>query len=333
MGVLVSIINGRVAVTGATGMIGRQLTKILLEKGIEVRAISIDQVKGDPLFDKIEHIEADLRDFSSCLRVTKDVDAVFHLAGVKGSPLMTKMQPASFFTNTVMFNTNVMEASRRNGVEKLLYTSSIGVYEPREILQEDDVWKTFPSENDKFAGYAKRMGELQAEAMQIEFGWSGIRIVRPANVYGPWDNFDHKTAMVIPSLIARIASGENPLAVWGDGSAVRDFIHAQDVALAMLVVMESSEARPVNIGSGLGISIKQITEIFKSFLPNLEFAWDTSKPTGDKKRLMDISRLNSLGFLPGKSLNEGIQETFEWYTKNSKKLNGRYNAFRESQGN
>jgi GDP-L-fucose synthase len=323
--------NKKVAVTGATGMIGRQLTELLVKNNCEVRAISLDLIDKDPIFEQVNLIRADLRDFSACMEVTKDVDAVFHLAGVKGSPMMTKNQPASFFTNTLMFNTNIMEAARRNGIPKFLYTSSIGVYEPKELLIEDDVWKTFPSENDKFAGYAKRMGELQAQAMEIEFGWTGIRIVRPANVFGPWDNFDPDNAMVIPSLISRISRGENPLSIWGDGSAVRDFIHAKEVASAMIQVMDSNERRPVNIGSGIGVSISQIADIFKSFLPELEVKWDTSKPTGDAIRLMDISRLQSLGYSPQMNLSDSIQETYEWYQRNSSKLSGRYNAFRENR--
>lgn len=321
-----------VAVTGATGMIGRHLTELLLELGYHVRAISLDYIENDSLFENVEVIHADLREFRSCLEVTKGVDSVFHLAGVKGSPLMTKRQPASFFTNTIMFNTNVLEASRRNGVGRFLYTSSIGVYEPQEILKEDDVWTSFPSEHDKFAGYAKRMGELHAEAMHIEYGWDGIRIVRPANVFGPWDNFDPDNAMVIPSLIARIANGENPLKIWGDGSAIRDFVHAKDVAHAMIQVMNSKESRPVNIGSGEGVSISKLAEIFKSFVPNLHIEWDTSKPSGDTKRIMDVSRLHSIGFFPEKKLEDSIEETFYWYLKNREKLKGRYNAFKENTG-
>ena len=109
---------------------------------------------------------------------------------------MTAQKPASFFVPTITFNTNMMEAARRCKVKKYLYTSTIGVYAPAEVFYEDDVWKTFPSPNDRFAGWAKRMGELQAEAYAIEYGWKDIAIVRPANVYGPFDNFDPTNAMV-----------------------------------------------------------------------------------------------------------------------------------------
>ena len=118
----------------------------------------------------------------------------------------------------------MMEAARRNKVKRFLFTSSIGVYAKSKIFNEDDVWKTFPSENDKFAGWAKRLCELQAEAYAIQYGWDGISIIRPANVYGPYDNFDTNNAMVIPSLIKKVTTSKKKLDVWGDGSTVRDFI-------------------------------------------------------------------------------------------------------------
>jgi GDP-L-fucose synthase len=226
----------------------------------------------------------------------------------------------------------MMEAARQCRVKKYLYTSSIGVYSPAEIFYEDDVWRTFPSENDRFAGWAKRIGELQAEAYMIEYGWHDITIVRPANVYGPYDNFDPQNAMVIPTLIKRALDGENPLIVWGDGTSIRDFIHAKDVARGMLLVMERGVEHPVNLGSGIGVSIKEIVEIIIS---NLEIKpdviWDTSKPSGDKKRIMDISRAKALGFYPTISLKEGIAEVMEWYVKNRDYINKRYNVFTDDR--
>jgi GDP-L-fucose synthase len=198
------------------------------------------------------------------------------------------------------------------------------------VFYEDDVWKTFPSVNDKFAGWAKRMGELQAEAYRIEYDWNDISIVRPANVYGTYDNFDPENAMVIPSLIKRALDGEDPLVVWGDGSAIRDFIHARDVASGMLLVMEKEENRPVNIGSGIGCSIKEIVDVIISNMKNKpKVVWDTSKPSGDKKRLMDITRAKSIGFKLVVSIEKGIKEVMEWYQENKDIVEKRYNVFKE----
>ena len=135
------------------------------------------------------------------------------------------------------------------------------------------------------------MGELQAEAYRIEYGWNDIYIVRPANVYGPWDNFDPNNAMVIPSLIKRAADGENPLTVWGDGSAIRDFIHARDCAQGIIQVFEQGVKEPVNLASGKGISIREIVETLVPMItPCPEIIWDTSKPSGDMRRVLDTSR-------------------------------------------
>ncbi len=323
--------NAKVLVTGATGMVGRQLLPLLLEKGALITSASLDKPSNmnSEVLQNVEFKRLDLRSLDNCLEVTKGKDIVFHLAGVKGSPLLTKQQPASFFTNTMMFNLNVMEASRLNSVSRFLYTSSIGVYAPAEIFQEDDVWSSFPSDNDKFAGYAKRMGELQAEALNIEYGWDAVNIVRPSNIYGPWDNFDPNTAMVIPSLIARIANGENPLQVWGDGTAIRDFIHSRDVASAMIHVMEKNVKGPTNVGSSLRTPIKEIVELLQSINPGLKINWQTDKPVGDDVRLMDITKLKASGFTPKISIAQGVAETFEWFCLNKNETNFRYNAFLE----
>ena len=321
----------KILVTGGTGLIGRPLGEMLIEAGAKVRIASLD----DPsrAHPEAEFRRADLTQFDNCLEVCEGMDFVFNLVGIKGSPVMAAKKPASFFVPIILFNTNMMEAARRRGVARYLYTSTVGVYSPAEIFYEDDVWKTFPSENDKFAGWAKRMGELQAEAYKIEYGWDKIAIVRPANVYGPYDNFDPANAMVIPSLIKRALDGENPFVVWGDGSAVRDFIHARDVARGMMLALEKGLGQPINLGSGEGVSIKKLVEIVVSNMKTKpEVVWDTSKPAGDKKRLMDITRAKTLlGFEPAVSIEDGIKEVMEWYEENKDITDKRYNVFTENK--
>ena len=323
--------NKNVLVTGATGLIGRPLVRLLVEAGAFVSAVSLDNFKekDEPDFQKVKFVFGDLRDFNFCQSMTESCEIVFHLAGIKGSPMMTQKQPSTFFVNTLMFNLNLIEAARRNRVKNFLYTSSVGVYSPSDVLYEDSVWNSMPSSNDRFAGWAKRMGELQLEAAQIEYGWNGTHIVRPSNVYGPWDNFDLKTSMVIPSLIARTALGENPLRVWGDGSAVRDFIHANDVARAMMFVVEKNINEPVNIGSGVGISIKDLTLELQRIKPELKIEWDISKPKGDEVRILDMTRLRNYGFTSSITIEEGLRQTYTWYVENKSNSFKRYDAFSE----
>jgi GDP-L-fucose synthase len=316
-----------VLVTGGTGLIGQPLVEMLLAAGARVKIAALDDPARAP--NGAEFNRVDLREFNECLRVARGCEIVFHLAGVKGSPAMTAKRPASFFVPTVTFNTNMMEAARRAGAERYLFTSSVGVYNPADVLEEDDVWKSFPSPNDRFAGWAKRMGELQAEAYRIEYGWDKISIVRPANVYGPYDNFDPSNAMVIPSLIHRAVSGENPLVVWGDGSSIRDFIHARDVARGMMLVVEQGFRQPLNLGSGEGITIRQIVDALCKLIPSLTIEWDTTKPAGDHKRVMATARARSIGFEPKIGIEEGIAETLDWYRKHNAVADKRYNAFTE----
>ena len=214
----------------------------------------------------------------------------------------------------LQFNTNMLEAAMHHDVKWYLYTSTVGVYQPAEVLKEDDVWSTQPSKNDWFGGWAKRMGELQCQAYQKQYGEGRCSIVRPANVYGSYDNFDLDSAMVVPSLIRKAFSNDF-LEVWGDGSSIRDFIHARDVARGMVFAVENKITDPLNLGSGDEISIKRIAEAVAEEA-NVEIRWDTSKPAGDHRRVFDMSRAKSYGFEPSISIEDGVKETIEWYLEN-----------------
>jgi GDP-L-fucose synthase len=314
----------QVLVAGGTGLIGRPLVELLVKAGADVLVASLDDPSLAPAGCTFKR--ADLRSLEQCLEICRDKEIVFQLAGVKGSPAMCAKQPVSMFIPTITLSINLMEAARQAGVARYLFTSSVGVYAPADIFNEDDVWRTFPSPHDRFAGWAKRMGELQADAYRVQYGWETISIVRPANVYGPYDNFDPANAMVIPSLIARAVGGERPLTVWGDGSQIRDFIHARDVARGMMLVVERGLNQPINLGSGTGVRIKQIAETVARLM-NTDVVWDTSKPAGDAKRLMNSARAEAIGFRPEVSLEDGIAETLAWYRTHQADVRLRYNAF------
>jgi len=317
--------NKQVLVTGGTGMVGNILVTKLIHFGASVSVASLDNEEN--CHPEAKFFPYDLTDINLCDELCTGMDYVFHVAGIKGSPIVCAKRPASFFTPLIQMNTNMMDAAERKKVKRYLYTSSVGVYAPAPIFYEDSVWKTFPSDNDRFAGWAKRMGELQAEAYKIEnpeFG-KNIRIVRPVNIYGPRDNFDEETGMVVPSLIAR-AERENPLTVWGDGSPIRDFIFAGDVADGMLKIFESDCNQPVNLGSGTGVSIKKLAEtIAKKF--DRDIVWDTTKPMGDKYRVADTKRAKKLGFEPKTNLKDGIDIAVDWYLNNRKYK--RHDVFKE----
>ena len=316
----------KVLVAGGTGLIGMQLCDKLIKLGANVTVASLDDYKSKK---KLKFVKADLRSFENCLQLTKNKNIVFNLAGVKGSPKMTLEKPASFFVPTLMFSINLMEAARRNKIENYLFTSSIGVYSPKSKFLEDDVWKTFPSENDKYAGWAKRICELQSEVYEIQYNWKNISVVRPANVYGPYDNFDINNAMVIPSLINKAINAKKTLKVWGDGKNIRDFIFSSDVADGMLLSVKNKINYPINLGSGKKNTIKEVVNIINDNLPGnkLQIEWDKSKPSGDRIRLMDITKAKKIGFNPKITLKDGIKLTMNWFL-NSKQYR-RYNSFTE----
>tara|TARA_B100000963_G_scaffold361128_1_gene395021 strand:+ start:3101 stop:4096 length:996 start_codon:yes stop_codon:yes gene_type:complete len=323
--------NKKVLVTGGTGMIGMQLLPMLVNLGANVTSVSLDRIKA---IKGVKYIKKDLRLFDNCLKICKDQEIVFHLAGVKGSPQMNKLKPASFMIPTLMFSVNMMEAARRSNVKNYLLTSSIGVYGQAQKFKEDQVWKTFPSINDKFPGWAKRICELQAEAYKIQYKWDAVSIIRPSNVYGPYDNFDHNNSMVIPSLISKASkSRDKVLNVWGDGSAIRDFIHAKDVADAMLKCIFKKVKGPINIGSGKKTSIKKIVEIISNNISNgpLKIKWGKNEFKGDDIKLMDISKSKKkLNFTQSINIKTGIIDTINWYEKNKININKkRYNPFLE----
>ncbi len=319
----------KVLVVGGTGLIGSPLVNLLIKDGAKVKIVSLDHSsRANP---EAEFKRLDLLDPKNCLKACENMEYVFSLFGIKGSPKMVTERPATIFVKTLTVNTLLMEAARISGVTGYLYTSSIGAHTPAEIFKEENVWSGFPSKNDWFAGWAKRMGEVQAEAYKIEHGWNDITVVYPANVYGPLDNFDTEKSTVSASLIRKaITASESgqPLIAWGNGSPIRDFIYAGDVAMGMMIAAKNGPGRSYNIGSGVGISIKQLTEIIVRNLPRpIEVHWDTDAPMGDNKRLMDISRIRSIGFEPKISLEQGIQNTIKWYLENINEPNKQYNAF------
>ena len=223
----------KVVITGGTGLIGRFVVKRLCDFGSKVKIVSLDNFKVDK---RAEHIKGDLTDFNFCKKVTRNQDYAFHMSGIKGSVKVTLEKPASFFVPLLMMNTNFLEASRLNGVKKLVYTSSIGAYSSREIFREKDS-KVDEVPMDMFPGWAKRMAEMQIQSYKKQHKIKNYFIVRPCNVYGPGDNFDPKNAMVIPTLLNRISNKEDPVKIWGDGSAIRDFAYAEDIADGIILTL------------------------------------------------------------------------------------------------
>lgn len=275
----------RILVTGGEGMIGKELRDLLHDQ----------EEKGEQLDITILDIknEDDIRDFEVCKALCEDMDEVYHLFGVKGSPKMTNERPVDFMLPMLQGDVNMIRAAHERGVKKFLYTSSIAVENPVD---------------DKYPAWAKQTAETLIEAMRIQYP-NGTKwaIVRPANVYGKYDNFENPNAMVITSLISK-AINQDSLDVWGDGTQIRDFIHAKDVARGMIKAMEEMPDYPVNLCSGQGITIFTLARIISQEF-NKEIVWDKDKPTGTQVRVM---KPNWPAFQPEIDIEDGLKEVCEY---------------------
>jgi GDP-L-fucose synthase len=321
--VLKSFTGKNTMVTGGSGLIGRQVVNLLCDVGARVKIVSLDKFSVD---DRAEHIYGDLTSFDFCKDVINGMDFVFHLAGIKGSIEVTKTKPASHFVPALMFNTNVLEACRVNKVKKILYTSSIGAYASAEVFKETENLGGPPM--DFMSGWAKRMAEMQIQAYKTQYGLENFAVVRPCNVYGPGDNFDPDNAMVIPALMYRIYHKEDPLVVWGDGSAIRDFAYSRDVAEGVILALYyGTKSGFVNLGSGKGYTIRKLVETLHSFI-DFKYEFDAAKPSGFPKRVMDISLARELiHYNPTTTLQDGLKQTWDWFINNQDEHTRKKNYF------
>jgi GDP-L-fucose synthase len=315
-----------IIVTGGTGLIGRNVVSKLCDYGAKVTVVSLDNIKGDK---RAKYIFGDLTDFEFCKKITNNKDFAFHMAGIKGSVKVTIEKPASFFVPLIMMNTNFLEACRINKVKRLVYTSSIGAYSSREIFREEDA--NFDEQPmDMYPGWAKRMAELQILSYKKQYNLKNFFIVRPCNVYGPGDNFDPKNAMVIPTLMNRIYNKENPVNIWGDGSAIRDFAFSEDIADGVILTLYKGTGKLdfLNLGSGKGVTLMKLVSTLSQIV-KFNYKFDNSKPSGFPKRIMDISNAKKiLGYRPMNSLMDGLRKTWNWYFKNYNENKKRHNYFK-----
>jgi GDP-L-fucose synthase len=313
--------DARVLVAGGSGTIGVQIVKLLLSRGSIVTVASLDDISRiQTLFgidsSRINFRHLDLTLMESCTEAVKDQDIVLNLVGIKGSTGIGETKVASYLVPMLRFQTNLMEAAFNQKISRFLFTGSVCSYPQSELHEEENMWSGMPKQNDRIPGIAKRVGELLGEAFELEFGWDAVRVVRPSNVYGPYDDFNPLTAQVIPSLIHKANSGADEIDVWGDGTAIRDFIYSEDVAYWMLEALEKAPSNyPINLGSGTGVAIREIAEaVVRIVKPDMRINWIPSGPVGDPVRVMSIERaIKVLGFKQRTSLIEGLAKTNKWY--------------------
>lgn len=311
-----------VLVTGGNGFIGSHLVPLLVEAGARVTVTaSAEGTKGRFLDDALRgHVSfsvGDLRDAKHVSRAMKGQDVVIHLAARVGGIAYNIAHPGSIFRENLHTFMAVLEAARQEGVGRFLVTSSACVY-PRICsipTPESEGFMGWPEPTNEGYGWAKRMEEFLGDAYAREYGME-IRIARPYNAYGPRDKFDPTTSHVIPALIRRVHSGENPVVVWGAGTASRSFLYASDFARGLMAVAERSpQVEAINIGADEEVSIRELAElIVKLSGRSVRLEFDASKPEGQPRRRCDTALAESLlGFRTQVPLAEGLSRTIEWY--------------------
>lgn len=312
-------IGKKVLVTGGAGFTGSHLIKELLELGAHVRTVEYKKkilLEGPPT---LEILKGDLRDRTICDKAVKGMDYVFHCAATSSGAYDIIKTPVIHITPNMIINVQLFEAAAFAGVKKLLTMSSSTVY-PDETwaMKEDDVWKGEVHSTYEAVGWMKRYMEKLCVFYHNHFDMDTC-VVRPANIFGPGDDFDLKTAHVIPSLINKIVSGQNPLEVWGTGEDVRDFIYIDDIVRGMLLAMQDyCCGKSINICSGKLNSVKDIlNKVIKICDVDIKLNFDTSKPSTIPIRALngDLAK-EVLGFECEYGFEEGLEKTVKWYKEN-----------------
>jgi GDP-L-fucose synthase len=304
----------KVLITGCSGLVGIHLVKKCLTAGYEVVGVDMRHSDNLPTSERFTFYEMDLTKTENIeqLFFYETPDVVFNSFGVKGSPLRAKNNPVDFLYPSFKINTEIINQCAKHNIW-LIFVSSVGVYAPAETFVEDSVWKTLPSEADWFPSWSKRMGEVLLEAYKVQYNYTNWAIIRPANIFGEYDNFDG-TGTVIATQCKKVFEAENEIEAWGDGTPIRDFVYAGDVANAILDLYERKLHTTINFGAGEEITIKSMIEqLIKISGKNISIKWDITKPNGDMRRQMDTTKQKELGLLPLLGFNEALKITYDTY--------------------
>lgn len=258
---------------------------------------------------------------------------VFLVAGTVGGIMANSTRPAEFLYDNMMIHATVVEASRRYEAEKLLYLGSSCIY-PRDAVQpirEEQLLRGELEPTNEAYAIAKIAGIKLCQAYRHQYGSNFISAM-PTNLYGPGDNFDLQSSHVLPALMRRFhdakKSGLEVVEIWGSGRPYREFLHVDDLADACYYLMENYDgADHINVGTGEDLMISELAELVKSVVhPSASITYDTSKPDGMPRKLLDVSRLHGLGWSHNIDLADGIRSTYQWFLENSASVRGRSEA-------
>jgi GDP-L-fucose synthase len=314
------ILGKKILVTGGYGFLGHMVNQAFVERGFRIvtdesafekdsififNSKQYDLVNQQATFDLIERLKPDI---------------IVHLAARVGGIGINQKKPGSFFYSNVMMGVNIIEAARLFDVSKVVTVGTICAYPKFASIpfQEDDLWSGYPEETNAPYGLAKKALLVQSQAYRNEFGLNAIYLL-PVNLYGPRDNFDLETSHVIPAMIRKFIDardrGANSVTLWGTGAASREFLYVKDAAEGIVLATENYDGvDPVNLGSGMEITIKDLAEKLATHTGfRGEIKWDHGKPDGQPRRCLNVDRAKAFGFTAKTSFDDGLKATISWY--------------------
>ena len=306
-----------VVVTGGAGFLGSFVVEQLRAKGCRQIVVPRSQDYDLVQMDAVKQLYNDARP-----------DVVIHLAARVGGIGANQANPGRFFYDNLMMGTQLIEVGRQRGLKKFVATGTICAYPKFAPIpfKEDDIWNGYPEETNAPYGLAKKMMLVQSQAYRQQYGFNSI-VLFPVNLYGPRDNFDLETSHVIPALIRKCVAakeaGQTSISLWGDGSPTREFLYVEDAAEGILLAAEQYDGNlPVNLGTGEEVAIRDLAGMIAAevgFTGKIQ--WDTTKPNGQPRRCLDVSRAKQLfGFQSRHSLRDGLKKTVQWFRTNRESI-------------
>ena len=309
--------NSKIFVAGHNGLVGSAIVRNLRSKGYH-NILTVDKEK----LDLTRTLEVKM--FFNM----EEPDYVFLAAAKVGGIGANSVSPAEFIHDNLMIQTNVIDASYRCGVQKLLFLGSSCIYPKfanQPITEDQLLTGSLEASNDAYA-IAKIAGIKMCQAYRKQYDFNAISVM-PTNLYGPNDNFDHNTSHVLPALISKFHGSLEKskhwiVKLWGDGSPKREFLHVDDLAEALVICMDKYDSDDIiNIGTGEDVTIKELAETIIDVVGyENDYEWDTSKPNGTPRKVLNVDKIKSLGWEPKISLREGIESTYESYKNNLREM-------------
>ena len=305
--------NSKIFVAGHKGLVGSAIVRNLKAKGF-TNILTADRNQVD-----LTNLTAVKMFF-----LLEQPEYVFMAAAKVGGILANRDYPADFIYENLMIQSNIISCAAESEVKKLLFLGSSCIYPKfaEQPITEDQLLSGHLESSNEAYAIAKIAGIKMCQAYRRQHGLNAISLM-PTNLYGPNDNFDHNSSHVLPAMISKFHGSLDKsehwvVKLWGDGSPMREFLHVDDLADACYTCMEKYDGEEhINVGTGEDVTIKELAETIVDVVGyKNEYEWDTSKPNGTPRKVLNVDKIKSLGWEPKISLREGIESTYEWFKEN-----------------